>query len=180
MAIARSNLSQFSNIKYIVSAFEQADLPANGFDLVFAAQTFHWIDPEIGYKKASEVLKEDEYLAFFSNFQARDAELEQQVRKVYTKHCPDYPGADEYGTLRTLQEQFERSCLFGNVERRTYMRDIQYTREKYLGLISSFSWVSTLPKDKKVQFFKELEEILSEKKILSVPTESILLIARKK
>jgi ubiquinone/menaquinone biosynthesis C-methylase UbiE len=180
MAIARRNLLQFSTIKYMVSAFEQADLPANGFDLVFAAQTFHWINPEIGYKKVAEVLKENGYLAFFSNFQARNAELEQQVRKLYTKHCPDYPGADEYGTLRTLQEQFEGSGLFGNVERKTYMRDIEYTREKYLGLVSSFSWVSTLPEDKKVQFFRELEGIIKDNKILSVPTESILLIAKKK
>ncbi len=109
MAIAQRNLSQFSIIKYIVSAFEQTDLPANSFDLVFAAQTFHWIDPEIGYKKAREVLKEKGYLAFFSNFQARNAEIEQQVRKLYTKHCPDCPGADEYGTLRTLQSQINTS-----------------------------------------------------------------------
>ena len=178
MVIARKNLSQFSNIKYIVSAFEQADLPANSFDLIFAAQTVHWIDPEIVYKKVSELLNDSGYFAFFSNFQARNAEREQQVRKLYTKHCPKYPG-DEYGTLRRLQENFEESGLFWNVERRIYMRDIEYTREKYLGLVNSFSWVSTLSRDKKVQFFKELDEILGEQKILSVPTESILLIAKK-
>ncbi len=180
MGIARNNLSQFSNIKYIVSAFEQADLPANCFDLVFAAQAFHWIDPEMGYKKASKVLKERGYSAFFSNFQAKNAELEQQVRKLYTKYCPDYPGADEYGTLRILQKQFEGSGLFGNAERKTYMRDIEYSREKYLGLVSSFSWVSTLPQDKRVLFFRELEKLIGDQKRLSVPTESILLIARKK
>lgn len=180
LAIARKNLSQFSKIKYIVSPFERADLPANIFELVFAAQAFHWVDPEIGYKKASEVLKENGYLAFFSNFQARNAELEQQIRKLYTKHCLDYPGKVEFGTLRTLQKQFKGSGLFGNVKRITYMRDIKYTKEKYLGLLGSFSFISTLPQDKKIQFFRELRKILGDKKTIFVPTESILLIAKKK
>jgi hypothetical protein len=87
---------------------------------------------------------------------------------------------DEYGALRTLQSQFEGAGLFGTIERKTYMRDIQYTREKYIGLISGSGWVPILPQGKRFQFFRELEEIFEDKKILSVPTESILLIARKR
>jgi hypothetical protein len=37
-----------------VAAFEDWSLPGDvSFDLVFAASAWHWIDPNIGYRKAA-------------------------------------------------------------------------------------------------------------------------------
>ncbi len=178
IAIARNNLANFSNIKYVVSSFEEAELPSGNFDLVFAAQTFHWVDPKVGYVKVHHCLKDGGYLALFSNFQKKDAELEANVRKLYAKHCPAFIG-DEYGTLKLLQKQFEESRLFADIDKRVYLRSIPYSREKYVRLINSLSWVSTLPQKKKKIFFSELADLLKGE-AFTIPTESILLIAKKK
>ncbi len=179
LSIAKTNLSLYPNVQYLVSSFEDAKVMNGEFDLVFAAQAFHWIDPSIGFVKAHSCLKEGGYLALFSNFQEKNTDLERAMRLLYQKYCPQYPG-DEYGTLQNLQQQFDECHLFGRVERRAYLRDVEYSREAYRKLIGSFSWVSTLSTIIKDQFFAEVESILGESNSFTIPTESILLIAQKK
>ncbi|MFH1780107.1 MAG: class I SAM-dependent methyltransferase [Candidatus Micrarchaeota archaeon] len=175
--VAKKNLLEFSSIEYVVCAFEDY-LPRNKFDLVFAAQTFHWIKPELRHKKVHVCLKIGGYLAVFSNFPSATTKLEFEMRKLYAE-CPGFNKVD-YATLNVLQEQLENSGFFEKVERRMYKRDIVYTREKYLGLVNSFSWISTLPELKKELLFEKVNELLGDNVSLLVPTESILLLAKNK
>jgi len=177
ISIAKRNLSGFSNISYLVSSFESAEIPLS-YDLVISAQAFHFIKPGIGYEKVHRCLKDEGYLALFSNFPARD-ELEQEVRRLFLKYCRGFPGG-EYGTLRKLQERFKGSGFFMPVEKRTYSRNIEYSRDNYLGFIESMSWVSTLSQESKSLLFRDLENLLKDAKNLRVPIESILHIAKKK
>ena len=48
IAVARERLGAFPNLRFSAEAFEQLDLAAGAFDVVFSAQAFHWIDPAIG------------------------------------------------------------------------------------------------------------------------------------
>jgi hypothetical protein len=69
--------------------------------------------------------------------------------------------------------------FFGKISM-IYLRNIQYSREKHIGLISSLGWAITLPQDKKSVFIMESEELSGDKNTLSVLIGSILLIAKKK
>jgi len=177
--VAKRRLDGFPEVKFLVSSFEQAKLPKNQFDLIIAAQSIHWIRPDFRFTKTGKVLKDGGYLAVFANFQARDAKLEKQVRELYKEYCPNYPRT-EFGTLRQIQREFEQSDFFAQVKRRTYRRNIDYTREKYLNYVDSLSWVCTLPQAQRKHFRQELEGLLGNKKNLVIPTETILLMARKK
>jgi ubiquinone/menaquinone biosynthesis C-methylase UbiE len=176
--IAKRGLRQFPKMRYIVSPFENAKLPKERFDLVIAAQSLHWVKPEFRFKKTWEILKEDGYLAAFSNFHTQEAEPERQIKGLYLEYCPDYPGVG-HQALRRVQNQFSESNLFKRVKRRDYKRDIEYSRDKYLGLVNSFSWVSTLPQGKRRQLISRIGEVLGSRRIVTVPTETVLLIARK-
>lgn len=63
----RIKFSQFGNIKFERSRFEEANLKANFYDLIFSAQGFHWIPQPIGFEKCAFTLKDKGYLALFWN-----------------------------------------------------------------------------------------------------------------
>lgn len=174
----QENLAQYKNVEYIQGLFESADLPPESFDLVFAAQSFHWVDPNIGYKKVHGILKQGGHLAIFANHPCNDAALEEKVIALYKKHCPKYPG--NYGTLAELQVRFEESGLFGDITKRNYVRNLEYSRERYLKLINTFSWILCLQEPERGAFFGELNSVLGNTTKLSVPFESVLLLGRKK
>ena len=60
-AVARSH-----GLDVVVSRFEDWR-PEDHFDLVCAGQAWHWIDPQVGYEHAAEVLRPGGHLAVFWN-----------------------------------------------------------------------------------------------------------------
>ncbi len=46
------------NIRFEVGRFEEFPLPSRHFDLIYAAQVFHWIPQPIGYEKCADVRKD--------------------------------------------------------------------------------------------------------------------------
>jgi SAM-dependent methyltransferase len=87
-AIARDNLNGYPTVTIEVVSFEDAALEAEGFDLVFSATAFHWIDPAIGYPKVASVLRPGSYLALVTNAhvaggtQDRIAEAVQELHRA--------------------------------------------------------------------------------------------------
>src|SRR5260221_7194441 len=61
--VAKYELRDHKKVKIITGAFEEITLPATSFDLVFAATSFHWIEPSLKYFKTHEVLKSNGHLA---------------------------------------------------------------------------------------------------------------------
>jgi SAM-dependent methyltransferase len=66
-AAARENLREFPRVEVLHGAFE-AYRPASweSYDLVFAATSWHWLDPELRYKRAYELLRRAGHLALWS------------------------------------------------------------------------------------------------------------------
>ena len=65
-AAARRNLAAYPNATVITGAFETTPAPGDRFDLVFAATSWHWLDPDLRYRRASELLNVGGHLAFWS------------------------------------------------------------------------------------------------------------------
>jgi SAM-dependent methyltransferase len=55
-AVARRNCKPFPNVRLECTTFEDWAVEANPFDLVFSAQAWHWVTPEVRYVKAAEAL----------------------------------------------------------------------------------------------------------------------------
>src|SRR4051812_2841639 len=49
--VAKHELLNYNNVTVTNIAFEEAIFPSKSFDLVFAATSFHWIDPSVKYSK---------------------------------------------------------------------------------------------------------------------------------
>ena len=55
-AIARLNLAGDPGVSILEASFEDIEFPAGAFDLIFAAQSFHWVDTAAGFRKAHQLL----------------------------------------------------------------------------------------------------------------------------
>lgn len=56
-----------TDIRLVPCAFEDAELPQNAFDLVAAATSFHWLDPQAALDKIADVLKPGGFVALWWN-----------------------------------------------------------------------------------------------------------------
>src|ERR1700677_1434200 len=56
IALARQNLAGAGEVEFVTARFEDASLPRGQFRSVFCASAFHWVDPEVGWQKAADVL----------------------------------------------------------------------------------------------------------------------------
>jgi ubiquinone/menaquinone biosynthesis C-methylase UbiE len=178
VSIAKKNLSQLPNIQFIISQFEDADLPSNYYDLVISAQSFHWIEPDIGFQKVYDVLKDAGYLALFWNLRRYESsELLLKIKKLYEKHCPDYsPGA-----ANKVMRDLANCELFEQIQTKEYLMNIQYTREEYINLTKTYSWIASLNPETKEKFLSDLSDLLNiYPEPLSVPYKTDMIIAKKK
>jgi trans-aconitate methyltransferase len=66
-ALARRNCAAYGNVTIERSDFEHWDTRGRSFRLVFSAQAWHWISPDLRYVRAREALQPSGTLAVFWN-----------------------------------------------------------------------------------------------------------------
>ena len=78
-----------------VAPFEAWQGEEGRFDLVFAATAWHWIDPELRYRKAHRLLRAGGHLAFWSAAHAFPAGFDPffaEIQEVYDAIGESHPG----------------------------------------------------------------------------------------
>jgi len=179
ITVARKNTSHLPNVDYKIVSFEDADVNPNSFDLIVAAQSWHWVDPSIGYPKAHKILTESGSIAVICKHQDdKRSSFVRRFRVLYKSHCPNFHNNYE-GRHQRLKESMP-SHLFGNIKERTYEGDIEFSKEKYLALVQTFSYVAALSEEKRGRFLDDLSDLLKqESEPLSIPYKYILLEAKR-
>jgi SAM-dependent methyltransferase len=144
---ARRNLAAFPEVTVIDGAFETW-APDDGarFDLIFAATAWHWIDPEVRYAHAWELLRPAGHLAFWNATHVFPEDADPfflEIQDVYdeigegatkndiTRHRP--------GALPDNRAEIEQSGLFEVVLVRHFDWELIYTADEYLRLLDTFS-----------------------------------------
>jgi trans-aconitate methyltransferase len=126
--VARERVAS-ADVTYVVTTFEDWPLPADAFSLVFAAQAWHWIDPEIGFAKASAALAPSGVLAVFFNDTLDVAEpLLSELLEVYRRLAPGVlhkPGSA--GAENPLPHLFQQFADFGPVVQKSYAWSASYS-----------------------------------------------------
>jgi SAM-dependent methyltransferase len=72
LSLAEKNLRGSDDVDLVHVRFEDAQLPRRHFRAVFSASAFHWIDPEVSWQKAAEVLVPGGGLALLQYFGLSD------------------------------------------------------------------------------------------------------------
>lgn len=165
--IARHELRQYPHVSIITGAFEDVELPAQEFDLVFAATAFHWIKPVARYRKPHQLLKPGGHLAIIHTHHVSDGQGDlffHASQPIYKKYFPK-----STNTKKELPQQqaLTPGKLDGKLFRLSYFKTfplhIRYTAKQYVQLINTYSPTLRLPQDKRSAFLSDVEDLITEK-----------------
>ena len=165
-AIAAANLKEFPAVTVVKSTFEDWPLEPASFDLIVSATAFHWVQPEIRYRKSARALKDNGSLALFWNVPADvDNALSHEIQQVYDRHMHGKRGASSRPTvserMQTWVDEIDRSNLFGKVAALQFPWSEWLPTERYLQLLDTYSDHATLPAPNKRRLYDGIAEILS-------------------
>jgi SAM-dependent methyltransferase len=68
--------------------FEDVDLPRAAFPAVFAATSFHWVDPSVGWSKAASLLERGGVFALLSHAGGMRGNLYEELLRVWEEVSP--------------------------------------------------------------------------------------------
>jgi ubiquinone/menaquinone biosynthesis C-methylase UbiE len=113
IALARQNLEGAGEAEFVNARFEDALLPREHFRAVFSASAFHWVDPEVGWQKASDVLVPGGTLALvqYCGLEEPRTKGDQEaalaaIAKVAPDIAANWPAyRDLYATLAGMQQR---------------------------------------------------------------------------
>jgi SAM-dependent methyltransferase len=166
-ALAAENCRFYPGVKIENISFEDWPLQRAAFTLVISAQAFHWIPPEIGYAKAAASLRDSGSIALFWNRNPRHrTALSQALDEVYRRVVPEIARSPEPGSPDTLikdtVEAIDSSGFFEDVVVRRYPWSEQYTTERYIKLLNTYSDHLSLAEDKRRSLFAGVRELIEQ------------------
>jgi len=146
---AQEKLAQFPAVQVLPSTFEEWPVESGGFDLVISAQAFHWVEPEIRFKKAASALDAFGALAVVGNAVVLEmSALREAIDAVYTRHAPTLvgpPATRWYAEEGPVADLFAASGCFGPVTWRRYPWSRAYSPSEYCDLLRTHSDHRLLP-----------------------------------
>ena len=92
LARARDQLQSLGDVQFINARLEDAPLPRARYTAVFSASAIHWVDPDVSWSKAADVLVDGGRLALLSYFgldDPRSARDQQALRAAMAAVAPD-------------------------------------------------------------------------------------------
>jgi len=113
IALARRNLEGAGAVEFVNAQFEDALLPREQFQAVFSASAFHWVDPEVSWQKAADVLVPGGTLALVQYFGLEEPRSKQDqeaaldaIRKVAPDIAANWPAyRDLDATLAGVEQR---------------------------------------------------------------------------
>ena len=145
-AMARRNLADFPDVRVINESFESWSPPTGRkYALVFAATSWHWIDPAVRYRRAFDLLDSGAHLAFWSArhvFPVGGDPFFREIQPVYEEIGEGLPagaGWPKPGELADERSDIEGTGLFSVVSIRHFDWEVTYDADGYIALLDTFS-----------------------------------------
>jgi SAM-dependent methyltransferase len=92
IARAREKLNGAGDVRFVNARLEDASLPWAQYSAVFSASAIHWVDPDVGWRKAADLLVDGGSLALLSYFgldDPRSAADQQALRAAIATIAPE-------------------------------------------------------------------------------------------
>ena len=141
-AFAAAKLKDFPNVEIRNLAFEEWKVAPGCFDIVVAAQAFHWVRPTTGFSRSARALKPGGHLALLWNFgYPRQENFHAALKGIYRKHAPrmvEEPRTPEQH-IRKQAEKITGSGHFAPAVIRRYPWQRKCTAGKYIDQLRTCS-----------------------------------------
>lgn len=163
--LARKNCLNYPNVELINTTFEEWKLDRKRFDTVLAANSFHWLSPEIRCQKVAEALKDKGTLILLWTTPPQPSpEILHLFDELYQIHAPSIEHYEDQEThkhnLAKLGEIVIESNFFDNFVSEHLLCEATYSIEDYLTLLSTLSPYIALQPMQRNALFAGLKKIL--------------------
>ncbi len=150
-AVARQACAAYERVTIEQRDFEHFTARGRQFQLLFSAQAWHWISPEVRYIRAREALAPGGLLAAFWNRPRwEDTPLRAELVEAYGRAAPDFdpaagpdPMHPATDTMPELGEGWQREIAsqrgFQRPQVRCYAWSCTYSKNGYLELLQTHS-----------------------------------------
>jgi SAM-dependent methyltransferase len=144
-AVARAH-----GLRVEVASFESWEPAGARFDLLVAGQSWHWIDPDAGARKAAELLRPGGRLALLWNYATFDPPVRTRLEDAYLSTAPQMVESSVLlgrgpSTVPEIADRLRAAGRFAAVEHQRYPWLHRYTRDEWLALITTHSDHLVLP-----------------------------------
>lgn len=166
--LARLNCAPYPNVEIINTTFEEWELEPAKFNGVLAANSIHWVSPELRYQKSAEALQENGSLILLWNTPPHpNDEICQMLDEVYQTHAPSIPESARYQSLDTHQANLKdmgddviNSGFFKDLVFEQLVCEANHSIDDYLSLLSTLSPYIKLQSQQQNSLFSGLREVI--------------------
>ncbi len=151
--VARRNLREFPGVSIEVGAFEEWTAPGEPYDVVLAATCWHWIDPEVRFRKVASVLRPGGALALVGTAHVSDGGGDvffTRAHEVYLRCEPatagEWVAPPAVEAVPPPEVDME---LFLPPAFRAYRRVASYDARGYVDVLHTYSGHRTLPAERR-------------------------------
>jgi SAM-dependent methyltransferase len=191
-AVAMRHCGRFRGVRIVGATFEDWPVDASGFDLLFSAQAWHWVDPSVRYVKAAQALGTGGTLAlFWHETHWRGEPLRDELDELYRRLAPElharnpsFPGLSHRSEDEEDDElagEITAAGFFDNVTTRIYPWRASLTGDGLLELLESQSDHRLLPEETRNRLFDALRAVVAAHGgEVVVPHATFLALARRR
>lgn len=168
VAEARRLLAPFPLVKVVEADFETWRPPHDDdAALVFAATSWHWIDPAVRYRRAWQLLRPGGHLAFWSATHVQPVDGDpffDEIQEVYEEIGEGLPPDAERPLPGRLPEEtaaITATGLFDDVRTRQFDWEVRYSADGYLRLLDTFSGHIAMSEAQRSRLYGEIRRRLA-------------------
>jgi len=151
------------NFTFHQARFEECKLSAESFDVVFAAQAFHWIPQPQGFEKCAYILKKRGYLApFWNMYITYDNELDNELLAISAKYggFADFLSIENCeNRINSIASEIENSGLFSKPEIVRSLWKQTYTADEYYGFVLTGNLFVQKSSEEKQEAYEDLKQL---------------------
>ena len=156
--IAERTLSGYPGFISHIGTAENTLLENRSVDLIVAAQSFHWFDPDLFRKECRRILKPDAPVNLVWNTRDNHSELVIQNAGICQLYCPDFHGFSG-GKDSQNPEVFENFFRDGRYELMTFDNPQSFDLDGFIGRNLSASYAPLPGSQSREKFIEALTEL---------------------
>ena len=187
-SVWRRSCAPYPRVELERGDFETWDPGGRSFPLVFSAQAWHWVNPDVGYVKARSALSPGGLLATFWNRPAWErSDLRGALLAAYRESIPEvvpdgpmHPANTLPGADQDWQAQISATDGLAAVGVRNYDWSQSYSAAEYVGLLDTTSEVRLLTDQQNAALLAAVRATIeAHGDVLTLPLATQLCLARR-
>ena len=184
IAVARERLAEFPRVRFEQTTFEAWPGKPESFRLIFAAQSFHWVSPELRFAATAALLAPEGTLAVFGNVPMKpEPPLSDKFAGIYARHAPQFAGPPVeawYLPDGPIARELQQSDHFGAPAHHSYSWSRSHTAQSYTDLLRTLSSYRLLSEDRREALLFELADAINARGgVFELHYETHLYLARR-